>query len=151
MTMYSIYGGTGTIGSYFTGLYGGHALSRNQLAPANQEVLYLISTTSNSYSNPLLHTNTNIDCLMKRLILCQDAGVKTFNFISSWFVYGPHEEEMKEDSQCLPQGLYSITKHCAEQLVGDVCSFHGIKSCSYLISDTAHSKGRWRCWSLGLD
>lgn len=125
--MYSIYGGTGTIGSYFTGLYGGHALSRNQLAPANQEVLYLISTTSNSYSNPLLHTNTNIDCLMKRLILCQDAGVKTFNFISSWFVYGPHEEEMKEDSQCRPQGLYSITKHCAEQLVVDFCSFHGIK------------------------
>lgn len=124
--MYSIYGGTGIIGSYFTKLYGGHVLSRDHLAPASEEVLYLISTTSNSYSNPLIHTSTNIDCLMRRLISCQDAGVKTFNFISSWFVYGPHESEMKESSQCNPQGLYSITKHCAEQLVIDFCSFHGI-------------------------
>lgn len=124
--MYSIYGGTGIIGSYFTELYGGHVLSRDHLTPASEEVLYLISTTSNSYSNPLIHTNTNIDCLMRRLISCQDAGVKTFNFISSWFVYGPHESEMKESSQCNPQGLYSITKHCAEQLVIDFCSFHGI-------------------------
>lgn len=124
--MHSIYGGTGIIGSYFTELYGGQTLSRDELVPANKEVLYLISTTSNSYSNPLIHTNTNIDCLMRRLISCQGAGVKTFNFISSWFVYGPHESEMKESSQCNPQGLYSITKHCAEQLVIDFCSFHGI-------------------------
>jgi len=124
--MISIYGATGIIGSYFTGLYGGQSVPRPQLAPTNEEVLYLISTTSNTYSDPLLHTNTNVDCLMQRLMACQEAGVKTFNFISSWFVYGSSSAIMRESSPCRPKGLYSITKHCAEQLVVDFCSFHDI-------------------------
>lgn len=123
---YSIYGSTGIIGSYFLGLYGGRPLLRNQLEPMDDEVLYLISTTSNTYSNPLLHTDTNIDCLMKRLIACKDAGIQTFNFVSSWFVYGPHSITVKESDACMPKGLYSITKRCAEQLVIDYCSHHGI-------------------------
>ena len=123
---FSIYGGTGNIGSYFIGLYGGRPLQRRQLAPMDEEVLYLISTTSNSYTDPLLHTDTNIDALMKRLVACQEAGVKTFNFVSSWFVYGLHQGLMKEEDPCMPKGLYSITKRCAEQLVIDYCSHHGI-------------------------
>ena len=124
---FSIYGGTGIIGSYFISMYGGRPLMREQLEPLDDEVLYLISTTSNSYADPLLHTDTNIDCLMKRLIACKEAGIKTFNFISSWFVYGPHSQPMKESDACMPKGLYSITKRCAEQLVMDYCSHHGIK------------------------
>ena len=124
--MLSIYGGTGVIGSYYIALYGGLLISRNQLEPLSDNALYLISTTSNSYSNPLIHTDTNIDCLMKRMIACRQAGVKTFNFISSWFVYGSTDVIMRESSPCKPKGLYSITKHCAEQLVIDFCSFHGI-------------------------
>lgn len=125
--MTSIYGGTGIIGSYFIGLYGGRPLAREQLKPMDEEVLYLISTTSNTYSDPLLHTDTNIDCLMKRLVACKEAGIKTFNFVSSWFVYGSHSKPMKENDACMPKGLYSITKRCAEQLVMDYCSHHGIK------------------------
>ena len=124
--MINIYGATGIIGSYFVGLHGGQSLPRHQLAPTGKEVLYLISTTSNTYSNPLLHTNTNIDCLMNRLVACQENSIKTFNFISSWFVYGSTDVTMRESSPCKPKGLYSITKHCAEQLVIDFCSFHGI-------------------------
>lgn len=124
---YSIYGGTGILGSYFIGLYGGRPLLREQLTPMDEKVLYLISTTSNSYDQPLLHSSTNIDCLMKRLIACQEAGIKEFNFVSSWFVYGRHGAPRKEDDCCHPYGLYSITKYCAEQLVIDFCSHHGIK------------------------
>jgi nucleoside-diphosphate-sugar epimerase len=122
----SIYGGTGIIGSYFIGLYGGRPLLRDSLQPLDENVLYLISTTSNTYSDPLLHTDTNIDCLMKRLIACKEAGVRSFNFVSSWFVYGPSSGIMKEDDACFPKGLYSITKRCAEQLVIDYCTKHGI-------------------------
>ena len=125
--MLSIYGGTGIIGSYYINLHGGQLIPRNQLEPLSDNVLYLISTTSNSYSNPLIHTDTNIDCLMKRIIACHQAGIKTFNFISSWFVYGPSDGKMKENNNCNPKGLYSITKYCAEQLVIDFCSYHGIQ------------------------
>lgn len=124
---FSIYGGTGIIGSYYIGLYGGRPLPRDQWAPMEKEVLYLISTTSNSYDQGLVHTRTNIDALMKRLIACKEAGVEVFNFVSSWFVYGNKEGIMKEDDACAPHGLYSITKYCAEQLVIDYCSHFGIK------------------------
>jgi len=124
---FSIYGGTGIIGSYYIGLYGGRPLPRDQWVPMEKEVLYLISTTSNSYDQGLVHTRTNIDALMKRLIACKEAGVEVFNFVSSWFVYGNKEGIMKEDDACAPHGLYSITKYCAEQLVIDYCSHFGIK------------------------
>ncbi len=127
MTMaFSIYGGTGNIGAYFIGLYGGRPLQRTQLAPMDEEVLYLISTTNNSYFDPLLHTDTNIDALMRRLVACKENGINTFNFVSSWFVYGSHQGVMKESDACMPKGLYSITKRCAEQLVIDYCSHHNI-------------------------
>jgi nucleoside-diphosphate-sugar epimerase len=124
---FSIYGGTGIIGSYYIGLYGGRPLLRDQCSPMDKEVLYLISTTSNCYEKPLVHTRTNIDCLMKRLIACKEADIKTFNFVSSWFVYGDRQDVMKESDCCSPHGLYSITKHCAEQLVIDYCSHFAIK------------------------
>ena len=126
LTSLSIYGGTGIIGSYFIGLYGGRPLLRNALQPLDKDVLYLISTTSNTYSDPLLHTDTNVDCLMKRLIACKEAGVRSFTFVSSWFVYGPSNGVMKEGDACSPKGLYPITKRCAEQLVIDYCTQHGI-------------------------
>ena len=125
--MLVIYGATGIIGTYYKGLYGGHSMPRWETRPPDkQSVLYLISTTSNTYSNPLLHTDTNIDCLMKRLIACKEAGVRSFNFVSSWFVYGPSSGIMKEGDACFPKGLYSITKYCAEQLVIDYCTKYGI-------------------------
>lgn len=124
---YSIYGGTGILGSYFLPLHGGRVLQREALFPRDKKVLYLISTTSNFYDQPLRHTETNIEALMRRLVACQEAGVEEFNFISSWFVYGHHTEPRKEGDYCHPHGLYSITKRCAEQLVIDFCSHHGIK------------------------
>jgi nucleoside-diphosphate-sugar epimerase len=53
----------------------------------------------------------------------------TFNFISSWFVYGKnYEMPFREDySKCNPSGFYSITKYCAEQLLISFCQTHNIK------------------------
>jgi len=124
---FSIYGGTGIIGSYYIGLYGGRPLPRDQWFPMEKEVLYLISTTSNSYEQSLVHTKTNIDCLMKRLIACKEAGTEVFNFVSSWFVYGDRNDVMKEDDECFPHGIYSVTKYCAEKIVIDYCSHYGMK------------------------
>jgi nucleoside-diphosphate-sugar epimerase len=53
----------------------------------------------------------------------------TFNFISSWFVYGKNYEMpfREEYSKCNPSGFYSITKYCAEQLLISFCQTHNIK------------------------
>ena len=53
----------------------------------------------------------------------------TFNFISSWFVYGKNYEMpfREEHSKCNPSGFYSITKHCAEQLLVSFCQTYNIK------------------------
>lgn len=126
-TMYQLYGGTGVIGSYFHGLYGGHLVPRESLEPEGSKVLYLISTTSNAVGTVDEHVFTNITSLMRRLIACRDNGVTEFNFVSSWFVYGKHDSPRQEESQCRPHGIYSITKYYAEQLVIDFCTLHSIK------------------------
>jgi nucleoside-diphosphate-sugar epimerase len=52
----------------------------------------------------------------------------TFNFISSWFVYGQTNDlPAKETSDCNPKGFYSITKRAAEQLIISYCETFGIK------------------------
>ena len=123
----SIYGGSGIIGSNFTRLFGGLLIPRDTLGPRSSEVLYLISTTSNFYDNPVIHGETNINCLLARLEACAANKISSFNFVSSWFVYGNKKELMKEEDYCEPHGLYSITKRCAEQLVIDYCNHHEIK------------------------
>lgn len=121
-----IYGASGIIGSNFTRLFGGEPIKRSQKIPPTKEILYLISTTSNFYDNAFIHGDTNITCLLERLEACAHSKVKIFNFISSWFVYGPKDAPMSEDDICEPNGLYSITKRCAEQLVIDFCNYHNI-------------------------
>jgi nucleoside-diphosphate-sugar epimerase len=63
---------------------------------------------------------------MKVLRQCKSSPV-TFNFISSWFVYGETEMPATEESNCYPNGFYSITKRCAEQLLISYCETFGIK------------------------
>jgi nucleoside-diphosphate-sugar epimerase len=52
-----------------------------------------------------------------------------FNFVSSWFVYGDtdHPTYVDETAVCRPKGFYSITKHCAEQLVKSFAETFGLK------------------------
>jgi dTDP-glucose 4,6-dehydratase len=124
----SVYGSTGIIGTYYKNLFPIHEIHRESLWPLTRDVLYFISTTDNSTfkHNPHLDINTNLVELIKRLDVCRKAGVKTFNFVSSWFVYGPDHEHPNEDVMCNPNGFYSITKHTAEKLLVEYCTAFSI-------------------------
>jgi nucleoside-diphosphate-sugar epimerase len=51
----------------------------------------------------------------------------TFNFISSWFVYGKIRSlPAREEDLCNPTGFYSITKFAAEKLLASYCETHKI-------------------------
>jgi nucleoside-diphosphate-sugar epimerase len=125
----SLYGATGIIGTYYRGLFPSKTIDKNQLDPESNEVLYLISTTSNQNikTDPFLDIDTNLIVLAQRLKACKEAGVTVFNFVSSWFVYGPHHRYPNENSLCDPNGLYSATKHCAEKFIREYCNEFGIK------------------------
>lgn len=124
----SLYGSTGIIGTYYKNLYNTHNIPRNQLHPETKDVLYLISTTDNKTfkENAHIDVDTNLVQLMKRLEVCVASGITTFNFVSSWFVYGPDHTYPNEDALCNPNGFYSITKYAAEKLVKEYCSAFGI-------------------------
>jgi dTDP-glucose 4,6-dehydratase len=119
----SLYGSTGIIGTYFNGLFPAISIPRPQLEPETKNVLYLISTTDNQTFREDCHIDidTNLVQLMRRLEACRKANVNTFNFVSSWFVYGPDHVYPDEQVICNPNGFYSITKHAAEKLVKEYC------------------------------
>ncbi len=94
----------------------------------SNEVLYFISTIDNYnvFTNPYIDIETNLTTLIKTLESCKDKDV-TFNFISSWFVYGNVDLPAKESAYCDPKGFYSITKRTAEQLLISYCETFNIK------------------------
>jgi nucleoside-diphosphate-sugar epimerase len=83
----------------------------------------------NVHTNLQIDVETNLVVLMKVLENIPKNSDVTFNFISSWFVYGKnYEMPFREDhSKCNPSGFYSITKYCAEQLLISFCQTHNIK------------------------
>jgi dTDP-glucose 4,6-dehydratase len=124
----SLYGSTGILGSYFNVLFPSVCIPREQLEPNTENVLYLISTTDNVTfkENPYIDIDTNLVQLMRRLEACRKANVDVFNFVSSWFVYGPDHSYPDENAICNPNGFYSTTKHTAEKLVKEYCQAFGI-------------------------
>lgn len=111
--------------------------------PESNKIIYLISTTSNSIDSPYdIQTNidTNITILLDRLKCAYEYGVKEFNFISSWYVYGKPTFStstysngktwipvFRESDYCNPSGFYSITKRTAEQLIIEFCAQYNIR------------------------
>jgi len=127
----SVFGASGFVGSRFCALYPeeAHAEARDAESPAHDEILYLISTTHNYhvYENLEVDIATNLTRLMRVLEQCRSRDV-TINFVSSWFVYGTQAElPAREDATCRPQGFYSITKKCAEDLLASFCRTFGKK------------------------
>lgn len=119
-----VFGGTGFIGSKFCEMYKDESevhLRENNY-PKYKDILYLISTTDNYNVLTNLHVdiNTNLSKLMYVLEQCKNGGY-TFNFVSSWFVYGDGPIPAKEDQPCNPKGFYSITKKAAEDLLISFC------------------------------
>lgn len=118
--------GKGFIGSNYCEMYPCIVNERNDTVPNSNEILYLISTTVNHniYTNPFIDIETNLIHLIKVLENCRNMKFVepiTFNFISSWFVYGDVNHTVDENSFCDPKGFYSITKRTAEQLLISYC------------------------------
>lgn len=123
--------GCGFVGGEFAKQFPNNVIinGREDLVPKSNKILYFISTVDNYniYDNPHLDIDTNLSILISVLENCKNlyGNEFEFNFVSSWFVYGKVPFPAKEDSTCNPQGFYSITKRCAEQLLMSYCStFH---------------------------
>ena len=116
----SIYGATGFIGRNFVEKYPHHKIiKREDRKPLSNEILYLISTVDNYnvFNDATIDVKTNLFVLCEVLNYCKNEDI-TFNFISSWFVYGKSISlPAKESYKCNPTGFYAITKKCAEDLI----------------------------------
>ena len=112
--MISLYG-AGFVGGHFAKMY--HEFvdvqGRDERNPKHKDILYFISTVDNYnvHDKITLDVDTNLHVLCEVLDHCRSEDI-TFNFISSWFVYGKGDTPASETSPCNPQGFYSITKFC---------------------------------------
>lgn len=121
---YSIYGSSGFIGGRFCTLFPDKSFSqkRDERNPISNEIIYFISTVDNYniFNNITLDVDTNLRILCEVLECCKGRDI-TFNFISSWFVYGKTDLPAREEYCCHPSGFYSITKKAAEELLISFC------------------------------
>jgi nucleoside-diphosphate-sugar epimerase len=129
----SLYGASGFIGTHFKNMYddGCCVIPREEDVPHTDNILYLVSTTHNYhiFDDTHLDVNTNLNKLISVLDCCRKKydNKFTFNFISSWFVYGMNcSLDTKETDHCDPRGFYSITKRAAEQMLICYCNTFGI-------------------------
>jgi nucleoside-diphosphate-sugar epimerase len=133
MKKINIFGGTGFIGSRFCKLFPEEVIvnKREDYKPQSEEILYFISTIDNYNIHTDLHVDvdTNLKVLVNVLEHIKNNPNTTFNFVSSWFVYGQNDRiPFKEDDLgCNPTGFYSITKRCAEQLIISFCNTYNVK------------------------
>ena len=124
-----VFGGSGFVGSEFVKQNPDCIVNaRDDYRIKSDNILYMISTVTNYNvkTDPYIDIDTNLSTLMRVLEQCKELDL-TFNFVSSWFVYGETEMPATEQSNCYPNGFYSITKRCAEQLLISYCETFGIK------------------------
>lgn len=91
---------------------------------ASEEILFLIGTTNNYnvFQDVFVDVESNIIKLLATLeVSRQKFPHLIFNFVSTWFVYGPIPIPYREDQACEPKGFYSITKYAAELLLESYC------------------------------
>lgn len=126
---YSVFGGTGFVGGNYCSMFPDTTvkISRDQRSPETKDILYFISTVDNYnvFSDLTLDVDTNLTLLCEVLEHCKDNEI-TFNFISSWFVYGDTTLPARETAYCNPKGFYSITKRAAEQLLISFCETYKV-------------------------
>lgn len=128
--MISLYG-SGFVGGEFNRLFGKdvEVISREERKPKSNDILYMISTIHNYHvhDNITLDVDTNLHILCEVLEYCRSEDI-TFNFISSWFVYGADVNIPAKESDSLnPNGFYSITKRCAEDLIRSFSQTYGMR------------------------
>lgn len=120
--------GNGFVGKQFSAMFPTIINERNDYVPKTNNVFYTISTVDNYniYTDPFIDIDTNLNVLIRVLENCKNKNI-TFNFASSWFVYGNTRGIAHEDTICNPIGFYSITKRTAEQLLIEYCKSFGIQ------------------------
>lgn len=120
----SIFGATGFIGQNFSKRFPNHVLiPKHIVSPKTKNILYFISTSHdyNIYEDLKLDVETNLLLLCKVLEKCKKKDL-VFNYISTMNVYGLQENlPINEQSYCNPEGLYAITKKCAEDIIITFC------------------------------
>lgn len=135
MAIVNVFGGYGFVGSEYCNVAKGWIKNyRDNYQVRSADCVYFISTVDNYnvHVDSLLDIDTNLVVLMKVLDeyrkYIKETGEKgTFNFVSSWFVYGKDSgfgegsRGIPETESCDPKGFYSITKRCAEQLLMSYC------------------------------
>ena len=131
MGLINVFGGSGFVGGRFCELTPNVVVNdRDDYQVKTNNILYFISTIDNYnvYTDPFIDIETNLTTLIKTLetIGSSTDGHVTFNFISSWFVYGTTPLPARESAICDPKGFYSITKRTAEQLLISYCETFGL-------------------------
>ena len=125
----SVFGSTGFVGSNFVRMFHNKVISipREERIPKSKNILYFISTVDNYnvFNDITLDVDTNLKVLCEVLQYCKNSDI-TFNFISSWFVYGKTNLPAREKDYCYPMGFYSITKKAAEDLLISFCKTFGV-------------------------
>jgi len=98
MNKISVFGGTGFIGSKWFNLYeqDSYLENRDSISSKNKDILYFRATNSNYnvFSDPSMDVDGNL-ILLTKLFKNIDSSYN-FNLISSWFVYGKNNCEMKK-------------------------------------------------------
>lgn len=126
----SVFGSTGFVGGNFIKIFPEKTIRilREDREPKSKNILYFISTVDNYnvFDNLTLDVDTNLRILCEVLQYCKDSDI-TFNFVSSWFVYGKTNLPAKENYICKPSGFYSITKKAGEDLLISFCKTFGVK------------------------
>ena len=128
----SVFGSTGFIGSNFTkaNLDSVDQVSRENPEPKFDQILYAIGTTDNYniFDNPKLDIETNLIKLVADLELLRNKfGSFTFNYLSSWFVYGDTTPlPFAKENTCNPKGFYSISKFAAEKFLISYCETYKV-------------------------
>ena len=132
MTSISLFGGTGFIGSAFArySINKVDVVERNNPNPLYPEIVYAIGTTDNYnvFENPYLDIESNLIRLIADLeLLKRKFGRFSFNYLSSWFVYGDAcRPPFVETQKCEPKGFYSISKLSAEMFIRSYCDTFNI-------------------------
>lgn len=122
----SVFGSTGFIGSHFVekSKFETIEIPKESNESASEEILFLIGTNSNYnvFQDVFMDVESNVIKLLATLEVSRQKFPRlVFNFVSTWFVYGPIPIPYREDQACEPKGFYSITKYAAELLLESYC------------------------------
>ena len=122
----SLFGASGFVGSHFFEKSEREVLAIPKMCKVGKtkDIIYLIGTVHNYniFDNPQLDIDVNLKLMIEVLEETRKVFQHfTFNFISTWFVYGEGAIPYQETQACNPKGFYSITKYAAELLLQSYC------------------------------